>query len=832
MPGLRATAMLIEERISVSLLSAPLGWLVIGLGWLALVFWLQRRTQRQQPTLLAANDLLAGGILLLLTVGFFWRTLSGDVYQPADGGDLVSFLYPTYRFAAAQLRQWTLPLWNPHLYGGAPFIGDIQAGFLYPPNLALFLLWPAFPYRVMQWLSIGHLYWAGLGMYILLRTWQWRPGQPLSRPAALFGALAFQFSDPLLIHLGNLNLIAVLSWLPWCLAAYQRGLNQRSYRWTALAAVLFALSTYAGHAQSTFYVAIAVALYTVGEWIWGTTDWLMRWKEQRKGVLYQFLAASLPYPLLFYLLAALLTAPILLPVLELTRFTERSSFTYQDTVAFSLAPTQLIGLLTPGFFGRGPALHWSLWSRVETPYAGVATILLAIGAFALADTTIRRRLLPWLGMALFGFVTALGIYAVAHGWLTVLLPIFGQFRAPARALVLWTLGIAVLSAVGVDLVGTRLGTPATTRPGWPFFQSLLNRGCQFLFGISLPLTYIALLLTQASETAFLRASVAALALTLATLFWVGVWAVLALYHAGWYSRRVQALALVGLLFFDLSATGAYTDISASDPTQGFVHPEIVAFLHNVPEPTRIDTLTDIDDLWQPDTAAFHGLQDVGGIANPLQLAHWRTLWATLGGRQTQIYDMFNVHYIIVKDGTPLPEGKFELALDAPGPLAVYRNLTAFPRAWLVHQAAAVTSADQAIRAMHAPSFDPHQQAIVITAVPLPPLAPMTGNEQVAITHYGSNRIQLAVDASAPAVLVISEIWYPGWHATVNQVRVPVLQVNGGLRGIAVPAGHSDVSLSFAPTSWRLGLFAFALGCCLLLVIGVRLRFRRRTKSAM
>lgn len=101
---------------------------------------------------------IAGGVLLLLTFGFFWRTLSGDVYQPADGGDLVSFLYPTYRFAAAQVHQWTLPLWNPHLYGGAPFIGDIQAGFLYPPNLLLFLLWPEFPYNVMQWLSIGHLY--------------------------------------------------------------------------------------------------------------------------------------------------------------------------------------------------------------------------------------------------------------------------------------------------------------------------------------------------------------------------------------------------------------------------------------------------------------------------------------------------------------------------------------------------------------------------------------------------------------------------------------------------------------------------------------------------
>ena len=118
------------------------------------------------------RDGVAGGTLLLLTLAFFWRTLSGDVFQPADGGDLLSFLFPTYRFAAAELSAGRLPLWNPTLYGGAPFIGDIQAGFLYPPNLLLFLSNPMFPYTALQSLAALHLFWAGLGMYVLLRTLQ------------------------------------------------------------------------------------------------------------------------------------------------------------------------------------------------------------------------------------------------------------------------------------------------------------------------------------------------------------------------------------------------------------------------------------------------------------------------------------------------------------------------------------------------------------------------------------------------------------------------------------------------------------------------------------
>ena len=142
----------------------------LGAIWLATVALLWRRERAGRTSPVAAADGLASGALALLTLGFFWRTISGDVFQPADGGDLVSFLYPTYRFAAAQIQQGALPLWNPTLYAGAPFISDVQAGFLYPPNLLLFLLDPDFGYRTLQWLSIGHLYWAGLGVYVLLRT--------------------------------------------------------------------------------------------------------------------------------------------------------------------------------------------------------------------------------------------------------------------------------------------------------------------------------------------------------------------------------------------------------------------------------------------------------------------------------------------------------------------------------------------------------------------------------------------------------------------------------------------------------------------------------------
>ncbi len=160
------------------------------------------------------------GLLALAALGFFWRVVAGQNWMPADGGDLVSFLFPTYRFAAATLHQGWWPLWNPALYGGAPHIGDIQAGFLYPPNLLLFLLKPDFPYVALQWLSIGHIWFAGAGMYLLLAR-----GLRVRRVAALTGALAFMFSDAFLVHFGNLNFNAVASWLPWVFWAFEANLR-------------------------------------------------------------------------------------------------------------------------------------------------------------------------------------------------------------------------------------------------------------------------------------------------------------------------------------------------------------------------------------------------------------------------------------------------------------------------------------------------------------------------------------------------------------------------------------------------------------------------------
>ncbi len=803
--------------------------LLILLLWAGATAWLTyRRDERRW-------DLLSAALLAGMFAAFFGRAISGAVYQPADGGDLVSFLFPIYRFAARTLSQGQLPLWNPHLYGGAPFITDIQAGFLYPPNLLLFLLNPAFDYRWMQLLSIGHLWWAGLGVYALVRA------LGRSRPAALLAGLAFGLCDILFIHLGNLNLVAVLSWSGWILTACHLALTRRSLLWAGVAAALFAIANYAGHAQSSYYLAMTVGIYSLG--LLAADYWENLDTGAQRTALRQSLA-GLQYPLTVFVLAGFLSAPILLPAFEMLPYTQRGAFDYQDTVSYSLAPgPAFIGLLTPGFFGRGPWDYWGSWDRVELPYAGLVTLLLAASAILLHLPERRRRLLPWLVLALSGFVIALGGNTPVHGWLTRILPVYGSFQAPARTIVLWALALSVLAAFGLDaLLGDRSTSRQHSQPSLrAMYFSLIHFGAPALLVFAIPLTLVTTRVLSGDPVAIERASMSAQAVLLATAVWLAVSLLLVLYRRKRIVGGMFAALLLILLLLELTVAGVNIDVSDNDPSRSFAQPEIIAYLQGQAEdngaadrgsahsspvhsglaPFRIDVRTGIYDLWQPNTAALFGLQDVWGIYNPLVLTHWQGLWDNNPGRHTRIYDMYNVRFVIVRDGTPLDD-QYTLSYDAPGPLAVYENPDPLPRAWLVPAARVLPDEDAVLAALKQPSFEPMHAVVLaqrhdISSIPATAdesgLSSMAG--PVSVLAYSPNEIVLTAHAERPGYLVLSEVWFPGWLATVNGKPVPVWRTNYTFRALPVPIGDLEIKLWYAPESWRRGLALFGVGFVLL-----------------
>ncbi len=749
---------------------------------------------RRRPWL---GDALIPGLLALFTSAFFWRLLSGDAFMPADGGDLGSFLFPTYSFIQHSLHEGVWPLWNPHLYSGAPFVAEVQSGILYPPHLLRFLVGPQLRYADMQWLALLHIWWAGVTTYFLAR------GLRLWRMPALLAAAAFMFSDLFLVHFGNLNLIAVASWLPLALLGVHHSLENGRLRGALAAGLALGIGGLAGHIQMTLYSLMAVAMWTALWLLLRRGDKQARWRQ------------AILTALVTSLVTIGLIAPILLPGFEFAALTERAAWRYAETVGYSLSPAQLIGLLLPNFFGRGPALHWGLWPRVEVGYIGVLTLLLA-----LVGLVLRRDRLTWLllGLAALSLAFSLGIYSIVHGWLTWLLPGLEQLRAPARFIVVFDLGLVLLAARGLQtlLEPWSAAEGANFAPLWRFLRTLLIA----TLAVGVPLTYAVLLLTHNLDAALhLRASVGAIAVMDFLLLFGASLALLYARQRDWIRPDLLAPLAIALILVDLASLGAYEDIAAADPTANFHRQGILDFLHSDADLYRLDARTDIDALWQPDTAQLHGLYDVWGVANPLTLSYYVASWNTLGSRSTDLYALHNTKYLLGRKDVVLDQHVWEVVYDADPDLNVYRNRRFQPRAHLLGQARPAPDLATAQAATHAPDFSPLTEVVLeggeaqdgagfVASAPRPELGtkaqPSGGDAQ--ITSFGVNDVVVATESVGPGTLLVAQTWYPGWQARIDGGPwQPVLRADGVWQAVQVAAGQHEIRLRFRSQPFVVGL---------------------------
>src|SRR5262249_6749016 len=83
--------------------------------------------------------------------------------------------------------------------------------------------------------------------------------------------------------------------------------------------------------------------------------------------------------------------------------------------------------------------------------------------------------------------------------------------------------------------------------------------------------------------------------------------------------------------------------------------------------------------------------------------------------------------------------------------------------------------------------------------------PDSVRDDVAIEEAGTSGYRFRVQTSTTSLLVVSQIYYPGWRATISGKRVQVVAANYALTGIPVPAGVHEVRFVFDPGSFKIGL---------------------------
>ncbi|MCB0213662.1 MAG: YfhO family protein, partial [Anaerolineae bacterium] len=360
--------------------------------------------------------------------------------------------------------------------------------------------------------------------------------------------------------------------------------------------------------------------------------------------------------------------------------------------------------------------------------------------------------------------------------------------------------LAALAAFGVDKLTRPL---ADIEQQW--FGSLLKVltwGIGGLIVIAGPLSYYAMLVTQDRNPAiFNRAIGAASGVAFFALFAVAGLVVLHLIRANRLRGFNAGLAVIVVIALDLFTLGYNVDVGHTNPVAGFDHPDAIAFLKNDPNLYRLEVTTDVWHAWQPDTALLHQEFDAWGLYNPLTLADTTLYWSGAPPRSTGRYNLLGIKYIIASKAGAPADGNIVSVFEGDPQINIYLNQDALARVLFVGQSTVVADHDAAWEAIRADSFDPATTVVLEGGQSLD----TQPNSTLAIIDYTIHRVVVAVETDQPGYLVLSDAYYPGWRATIDQQPATIERANYAFRAVYVPEGQHTVEFVFNPPIWQIGL---------------------------
>lgn len=163
-----------------------------------------------------------------------------------------------------------------------------------------------------------------------------------------------------------------------------------------------------------------------------------------------------------------------------------------------------------------------------------------------------------------------------------------------------------------------------------------------------------------------------------------------------------------------------------------------------------------------------------------------------------------------------------------GKTRVYLNEGYFPRAYVVGRA---LSAADAVEALALAQTADLAQFVVLEAGNAPPPVwetAVSSTSRVTITDYVLNRVTLQTDLDDAGFVVLADVYYPGWRATVDGQPVPLYRANSVARALYVPEGQRTITLRFLPLDFVVGTAVSLL--TLLLMAGLLLWAWRKRSS--
>jgi hypothetical protein len=733
--------------------------------------------------------------------------------------------YPTLRYLGAALAHGELPLWNPYHFGGHPSAADPQS-LLFTPTMLLFgWLVPEPSMQLFDIVVFAHFLPGALAMVPLFRRRGWHPA------GAVVAAIVFVLGGSATARLQHTGMILSYGFFPLALWLLEEAMDRRSYRFGALFAVSAAFMTI-GRDQVAFLCALTLIGVAAQRIL--SAPQPLGYLKSRLGLLVSMAVIG----------GTLLAVPVILTMQFLATST-RPSFGYGVAAMGSLPPESLATILFGNVFGSlrwtydywGPDWHSlaeGTWTDRATNYLFIGTIpaLFLIWHGIAGGRLFAREFRFFLVVGILALLYALGRYTPGFEVIFDHMPGVNLYRRPADATFLINIALAFAAGYLVHRYVTdglpRWSGPALGKARLAF--PLLALG---VVGAAIA-SALAFAMKAGQVPSSLREIGAGLiAATLAAIL-------LARFSGVSRWREAAALALIAFTGGELVLRHAASALNAEPAERYAVFRQLppeqlqglqilkreLAERHAQGDYPRVEVLG-LNGPWQNASMVLE-LEDIIGY-NPLRLADYeravgpgenaedpnlRTFPATFRGYKCQLASLLGLEYLVLdrpieKLPRHFPRLTGAEVVYGTGKMWIYRLNTASPRVYVAHQVNAVDS-EAVLDQEELPEFNRQTEAL-IDEQNLPLLkaryTPATPNAAVSavksearIVTYSRNSVAIDVQASEAGVLVLHDIFYPGWEALVDGERQPVLRANLLFRGVEVPAGRHRVEFQFRPIS--------------------------------
>ncbi len=632
-----------------------------------------------------------------------------------------------------------------------------------------------------------------------------------------------------------LNILGSITWLPLVLLLFRRLLIQQDRRyclWSALSLVMMFLGSEVGITVVTLWILLGYALF------WG----------YRKGG--QYLRFSVSAWLLTVVFLLGLSAFQWIPSLEYLLQSERVRIDFEQAATWSVPPWDLLNLFVP--FITDPWIprqdYWVRQSLLTSYYAGSLPWIFLAWLLKWRRTVQVKWLLIGLVLSL---ALVLGKYTPVYHVFYYFLPGLSWIRYPARLFFIPTFLLCWLLAFGLD----------------GFLKNLKKHPQKQLAGSYLTISFI-----FAAGLLFLRkwlprfpddqpffAKIALLNLWTIPVIWMIGWFLL------WFVsrfRRYRRWGLAGLsllLVWDLG--NVHRGINNTVPTKEFLRtapsleflkkqtghfrvcpsPKLYSQFQYLPAKDFRSAMINSAEFCASDQLVPFGIADVSGY-DSIYLERYGKLWGALMSSKSpmehSLYHLLNARFLLTPRPMPIKEKGLELVYQSED-FYIYENRSVLPRVFLVPRATFMSDPDRILEKIKNPQFQPEEEVILEEQedrrlrqrwIPARRLAggrlrrkktedKEQKNEEnrneikgrVKVVHYTPNRVEIKVETNTPQILVLSDAYYPGWKATVDERKVPVFRADYYLRAVQIPTGDHSVQFFYRPWwfYWAPGISSLA-----------------------